>query len=74
MSRPVNDAQEPDLSEEEKEMLLAADCVIDDAEQRLAEAALVGDEALVQQREMELKVAFEWAVLVREEIKAGKLR
>ena len=29
---------------------------------------------LLQQREMELKVAYEWAHLVREEVRAGKLR
>lgn len=55
-------------------MLLAADCVVEEAQQNIAVAATSGDAALINQREMELKVAHEWAFLVREEIRAGKLR
>ena len=63
-----------DLNEAEREMLLAADCVLEEAQMNVAWAAASGDSKLISQREMELKVAFEWAHLVREEVKAGKLR
>jgi hypothetical protein len=63
-----------ELNEAEHEMLLAADCVLEEAQQNVATAAASGDSKLIGQREMELKVAIEWAHLVREEVKAGKLR
>jgi hypothetical protein len=63
-----------DLNEAEQEMLLAADVVVEEAQANIASAAVSGDPKLIWQREMELKVAFEWAHLVREEVKAGKLR
>ncbi|HZN92226.1 MAG TPA: hypothetical protein VFB81_05955 [Myxococcales bacterium] len=65
---------EVELNEAEREMLLAADVVVEEAQQNVATAATSGDSRLIWEREMELKVAFEWAHLVREEVKAGKLR
>jgi hypothetical protein len=70
-SSPVPD---DDLNEAEQEMLLAADVVVEEAQANIASAAASFDPKLLQQREMELKVAFEWAHLVREEVRAGKLR
>ncbi|HEY8206470.1 MAG TPA: hypothetical protein VIG99_03245 [Myxococcaceae bacterium] len=63
-----------DLNEAEQEMLLAADVVVEEAQANVASAAASGDSKLLGLREMELKVAFEWAHLVREEVKAGMLR
>lgn len=65
---------EPDLSDAEREMLQAADSVVVDAERKLELAARCGSGELIGQRELELKVAIEWAALVRQEINAGKLR
>jgi len=63
-----------DLNESEREMLLAADVVVEEAQANIAAAATSGDSTRIHQREMELKVAYEWAHLVREEVRAGKLR
>jgi len=63
-----------DLNESEREMLLAADVVVEEAQANIAAAAVSADPTLLKQREMELKVAYEWAHLVRLEVKAGKLR
>jgi hypothetical protein len=63
-----------DLTDAEREMLLAADMVVEEAQANIAAAATGGDPRLLKEREMELKVAFEWAHLVRLEVKAGKLR
>jgi hypothetical protein len=63
-----------ELNESEREMLLAADVVVEEAQANIASAAISGDSKLIWQREMELKVAYEWAHLVRLEVKAGKLR
>jgi hypothetical protein len=67
-------SEDDDLNDAEREMLLAADVVVDEAQANIAAAATSGESRLLKEREMELKVAYEWAHLVREEVKAGKLR